>query len=560
MSSRGAGATGDRNGRRAGALLLALAISVTWAPVPSTATPRAAPSREPLTLDADYPPVDSRYHSLAEMTAEITAIANAHPEIVRRFSLGKSYQGRSIWAVEISDNVRVNEPEPEVMFDSLHHAREHLTIEQTLYILHLLVDGYGRDDRITRLVDTREVFIVFAVNPDGYEYDLGDYPYRLWRKNRQPNAGSSYVGTDLNRNWGYHWACCGGSSSYTGATTYRGPAAFSAPETRAMRDFILSRVVNGRQQIRTAITFHTNGELILWPYGYTYTDIPYDMTTDDHAALAAMGRAMAARNGYRAMQSSGLYITDGDHIDWAYGLQRIFIYTYELYPADPVPQYDGFYPPDEVIARETARNKEAILYLISQADCPYRSIGKERTHCGAFFDDFEIGRGWRVDPFGTDTATAGAWQRGDAAATTLNGTKQLGTATSGVGVLATGLAAGSSAEANDLDGTTSIRSPEIRLMAGSGQRLEFRYSFAHDARSSASDYLRVWLEVDGTRRLVLEELGAANDDDGAWSARSMPLDAWAGKRVRILVQAGDRDAGSVVEAAIDDLRVTRPSP
>jgi carboxypeptidase T len=537
--------------------LLSILLGFSWA-TPVTAIPAVPGAPAAAAVDSDYPPEDSRYHSFAEMVAEITAIADSHPGIVRRFSLGKSYGGRNIWAVKVSDNVAMDENEPEVMFDSLHHAREHLTIEQTLYILHLLVDGYDSDDRIRALVNSREIWIVFAVNPDGYVYDLTGDPYRLWRKNRQPNSGSSYVGTDLNRNWGYRWGCCGGSSGSTSATTYRGPSAFSAPETRVMRDFIASRVVNGRQQIRTAITFHSNGELILWPYGYTYTDVPYDMTVDDHAAFVAMGRAMASRNGYVAKQSSSLYITDGDHIDWAYGRQRIFIYTFELYPRDPVPQWDGFYPPDEVIARETARNREAILYLISEAGCPYRSIGKAQTHCGAFFDDFEIPRGWQRNPSGTDTATAGRWEVGDPAATSSNGPKQLGTVTSGSGALVTGRLAGASATANDVDGgVTSMRSVAIRLPDRAGQRLTFRYYLAHGSNSTADDYLRVTVIGQTKTRVILEERGAANDDDAAWLSRSALLDDFTGQWVRILVEAADTRTGSLVEAAIDDMRVTR---
>jgi carboxypeptidase T len=548
-----------RGGRQVPLLALLLAAVLGGSLVgPASAAPLAPRPLEPAAFDADYPPVDSRYHSLAEMKAEIDAMVSAHPTLVRRFSLGQSYQGRSIWAIKISDNVTVDENEPEVMFDSLHHAREHLTMEQTLAVAHWLVDDYGTDDRITWLVDRREIFIVFAVNPDGFDYDLTSYPYRLWRKNRQPNAGSSYIGTDLNRNYGYHWGCCGGSSGSTSATTYRGPSAFSAPETRRMRDFIASRVVNGRQQIRVAITFHTNGELILWPYGYTYTDVPYDMTTDDHAAFVAMGRAMASRNGYVAKQSSSLYITDGDHIDWAYGLQRIFIYTFELYPRDPVPQYDGFYPRDEVIARETARNREAILYLISQADCPYRAIGKTRTHCGAFFDDFEISRGWQRNPFGTDTAGDGLWEIGDPAATSSSGPKQLGTVTSGSRAMVTGRRAGSSAVANDVDGgVTSMRSVAIRLPDRDGQRLTFRYYLAHGSNSDTGDYLRVTVIGQTKTRVILEERGAANDDDAAWLSRSALLDDFAGQRVHILVEAADTGRGSLVEAAIDDMRVTR---
>ncbi len=86
----------------------------------------------------------------------------------------------------------------------------------------------------------------------------------------------------------------------------------------------------------------------------------------------AIGKHMAASNGYTPMQSSSLYVTDGDEIDWAYGTQRIWMYTFELYPSHgKVSGNARFYPADELIARETTRNKEAILYLIEHAGCLY---------------------------------------------------------------------------------------------------------------------------------------------------------------------------------------------
>ncbi len=278
-----------------------------------------AAAAPPTVAAADFPAKDSKYHSYAEMVAVLQATQTAHPDIVQMFSIGKSYLGREMWAVKVSDNVATDEPEPEVLFDSLHHAREHLSLEQNLALLRWLTNDYGTNTQITNIVNTREIWIVFAVNPDGAEFDLTGDPYREWRKNRQPNAGSTHRGTDLNRNYGYKFGCCGGSSGNKASATYRGKAAFSAPETRAMRDFMLSRRIGGVQQIKTAITFHTAGEQILWPYGYTKKDVPSDMTVDDHAALAAMGKKMAKLNGYHPMQSSGLYITDGDEIDWAYG-------------------------------------------------------------------------------------------------------------------------------------------------------------------------------------------------------------------------------------------------
>jgi len=207
-----------------------------------------------------------------------------------RFSIGKSYQGRDIWAVKISDNVTTDEAEPEVMFDGTHHADEHMATEMTLHILHWLVDGYGTVPRITNIVNSREIWIVFTVNPDGAEYDISGGKFHYWRKNRQPTPRTTSIGTDLNRNYSYHWGGGGRTSSNPAAITYRGTGAFSTPEARAMRDFLASRVVNGRQQIRAAITFHESGRLVMWPYGYTMSNVPADMTTQDHSALAAIGK------------------------------------------------------------------------------------------------------------------------------------------------------------------------------------------------------------------------------------------------------------------------------
>ena len=205
---------------------------------------------EQLVSPLDFPPADAAYHNYAEMSDEILAVANAHPNIVSRFSVGLSYEGREMWAAKISDNVSTDEDEPEVLFIGQHHAREHITVEMTLYILHLLADNYGTDQQITDLVNSREIYIIFTTNPDGSEYDVATGSYRSWRKNRQPNSGSSYIGTDLNRNYGYKWGCCGGSSGFPSSDTYRGASAFSAPETQRIRDFINSRVVGGKQQIR----------------------------------------------------------------------------------------------------------------------------------------------------------------------------------------------------------------------------------------------------------------------------------------------------------------------
>ncbi|MBO7941429.1 zinc carboxypeptidase, partial [Streptomyces sp. S9] len=182
----------------------------------------------------DFPSADSRYHNYAEMTAEIDQRIAAYPTIMSKRVIGKSYQGRDIVAVKISDNVGTDEAEPEVLFTHHQHAREHLTVEMALYLLRELGAGYGTDSRVTNMVNGREIWVVPDLNPDGGEYDIATGSYRSWRKNRQPNSGSSYVGTDLNRNWAYRWGCCGGSSGSTSSETYRGAAAESAPEVKVV--------------------------------------------------------------------------------------------------------------------------------------------------------------------------------------------------------------------------------------------------------------------------------------------------------------------------------------
>ncbi|MFE5143378.1 M14 family metallopeptidase [Streptomyces fagopyri] len=328
----------------------------------------------------DFPSADAKYHNYAEANAEIDQRLAAHPGIMSKRVIGKSYQGRDIIAVKVSDNVATDENEPEVLLTFHQHAREHLTVEMALYLLRELGAGYGSDSRVTNMVNNREIWIVPDLNPDGGEYDIATGSYRSWRKNRQPNSGSSYVGTDLNRNWNYRWGCCGGSSGSTSSETYRGASAESAPEVKVVADFVRGRVVGGKQQIRAGIDFHTYSELVLWPFGYTTADTATGMTADDAAAFKAVGRKMAASNGYTPEQSSDLYITDGSIDDYLWGTQKIFDFTFEMYPTSS--SGGGFYPPDEVIERETSRNRDAVLQLLENADCMYRSIGKEAQYCG----------------------------------------------------------------------------------------------------------------------------------------------------------------------------------
>jgi hypothetical protein len=174
-----------------------------------------------------------------------------------------------------------------------------------------------------------------------------------------------------------------------------------------------------------------------------------------------------------------------------------------------------------------------------------------------FFDDFETDKGWVRNPNSTDTATTGLWERGDPEQTASGASvMQLGTTTSGVNNLVTGRLAGVSIGANDVDGgTTSIRSPLITLPAGT-LTLRFSYYLAHLNNSTTADFFRVSIVSGGNTTQVFQELGAATTDVAAFTTPSINMSAFAGQTINILIQAADAGTASLVEAAVDDVRIT----
>ena len=174
-----------------------------------------------------------------------------------------------------------------------------------------------------------------------------------------------------------------------------------------------------------------------------------------------------------------------------------------------------------------------------------------------FEDDFESNHGWLTNPNGTDTATTGAWERGDPEATTSSGAMQLGTTTSGVNDLVTARLAGSSAGANDIDGgVTSIISPAIVLPSSGDLTLSFNYYLAHLTNATSADFLRVSV-VGNTTSVVLQQTASATVRNGAWTAATASLNGFAGQTIRLLVEAADADTPSLVEAGIDDVTITQ---
>jgi glucose/arabinose dehydrogenase len=175
-----------------------------------------------------------------------------------------------------------------------------------------------------------------------------------------------------------------------------------------------------------------------------------------------------------------------------------------------------------------------------------------------FHDTFETSRGWTVTG-GVNTASTGNWERGDPELTLHAGLPlQRDHCQNSTNCLITGLAAGSSNSANDVDGgIASIQSVPLALPPGRPITLTFGFYFAHNANASAADLFRVRVVGEnGVAQTVWARAGAPRNVPAQWGTRTANLDAWAGQTVQIRVEAIDAANGSLIEAGVDNVAIT----
>ncbi|MBN2227460.1 MAG: immune inhibitor A [candidate division Zixibacteria bacterium] len=294
------------------------------------------------------------YKTLSEINAYLDALIFDNANIMSpKVSIGQTLEGRDIWAFKISDNPKIDEDEPEVLYTAAIHAREVITPEVLFYFINYLLDNYGIISEVTEIVDNRELWFILVCNPDGYYHNEVTDPGGggMWRKNRR-NNGDGYYGVDLNRNWGYLWGLDDeGSSPYTYDETYRGTGPFSEPETQALRDFHLAH------DFIISLYYHSYSNLCLWPWGYAVNTF-----TPDEDIFSQMGDTISAFNGYAPGTAAGLYPTNGASDDWLYGEQtakaKSFAFTMEVGSYS-----DNFWPPTSRIQALISENLQPNLFL-----------------------------------------------------------------------------------------------------------------------------------------------------------------------------------------------------
>lgn len=304
--------------------------------------------------------INGAYHSTLELETDLRVLERDHPGLASLREIGETLEKRKIWALKISDNAAADEGEPAVLFTGCHHAREWISVEVPFLFAKYLLEHYDSDAGVRGLVDASEIWVVPVVNPDGLEYSI--HVYRYWRKNRRANADGTF-GVDINRNYGLAWGIDNeGSSGYPGSDIYRGTGPFSEPETAAVR-----RLFSGASiDFRAMISYHSYGQDVLYPWGYTTEPAPADASL---AALAGtMAGLIASSRGtvYTPGQASrALYLTNGDTIDWAYGVAGAPAFTIELPPVDI--DHGGFFNDEAAIAAVFEENLPAMIYLASYA-------------------------------------------------------------------------------------------------------------------------------------------------------------------------------------------------
>ena len=312
---------------------------------------------------APGPPDAGLYHTYAELQAELPALAARFPGLAKVSVVGKSVEQRDILGIKISDNVDAEEAEPSVLFVGGHHAREWISVDVPFLLAEYLLENYQSNVRVKSLVDNGEIWIIPLLNPDGHQYSVTTN--RLWRKNRANNGDGSF-GVDLNRNYSYQWGGPG-SSGDTFSETYRGPRAFSEPESQALRDLSVNR------QFTALISYHNYSQLVLFPWGYTNAPAPDAALLDQLATTMADSILQVHNKRYTPQQSSDLYLASGDATDWLYGTSQAPAFTIELRPRSSNP---GFVLPESDIQATFEENLPAALFMIQWTQATASQAGK----------------------------------------------------------------------------------------------------------------------------------------------------------------------------------------
>jgi hypothetical protein len=320
------------------------------------------------------------FYTYAEMLQILDSMRKKFPNLITKkkpMSATLTADGNVMYWVRISNNPKVEQNKPKILYTALHHAREPESLTQLIFFMWYLLENYNTNTDIKNIIDNEELYFVPCVNPDGYLYNQFTNPGGggMWRKNRRNNGDGNY-GVDLNRNYGYKWGYDDvGSSNYTGDETYRGPYSFSEPETQIIGSFCQAHHFN------LALNHHTYNNVLVFPYGYkenTYTP--------DSATFLQYAQDLTLCNGffYGTVNQTLGYLANGDSDDWMYGEQTLKPKIFAMTP-ETGSSTDGFWPPSSRIVPLAKKNMQMNITAAQLAAGLITPIAKTNTVVNANF-------------------------------------------------------------------------------------------------------------------------------------------------------------------------------
>jgi len=301
--------------------------------------------------------IDPRYHTYQETIQELDSIATQYPAITRLDTIGVSTRDSlPIIAIKISDNPGLEEDEPAILYNGIHHADELLGAEVCLYLINDLVSKYSFDSATTYWINETEIWVVPILNPEGHNVVMTELD-TIWRKNKRDNNNNGVFdpdsdGVDLNRNYDFNWAL--GGSPDPISENYRGPTPFSENETQAIRDLALDR------HFLFDICYHCvrtgQGELVYYPWRWgTQFCVDYPFIKKVVDTLASKIINDQGNGTYVPMYG---YATEGTARNWLYGVCGTFAYTIEV--------SRSCYPPGYLVDSICFRNLPGAYYLLER--------------------------------------------------------------------------------------------------------------------------------------------------------------------------------------------------
>ncbi len=319
------------------------------------------------------------YYTYDEAVTEMDRLYSIYPQLVgEKFAIGTTWEGRTILAFEVTNFDGTESSRPAVLYEAAIHAREPGGVSTLFGFIWYLVRNYEKNSDVTNILNSRRIYIIPIVNPDGYVYNESSDGY--WRKNKRDNDNDGIFeenddGVDLNRNFSYEWGYDDAGSSPDPTTqTYRGPSPFSEPETQAIK-----WLTDSIQPI-VAIDYHTYSNLLMFPWGYANIPIP------DDSVMRAFAERMTEVNGYAVGRPGELlYNANGVTVDWWYSDSthpKIFAYTAEV--------GEDFWQPDTTIILGQINENIPMNMLLAEMAGKYIEISSVDTDTTSLTHNFRI--------------------------------------------------------------------------------------------------------------------------------------------------------------------------